>query len=154
MKNVYILCGIPGSGKSTWVLEQLRRGKCAIWCSRDFVRFGMVKSDEPYFSREIEVFNRWIANINEAITYSEYEDIYVDATHLTEKARKKTVSLLAPANYFYVAFDVPLNVCLERNAKRKGREKVPEDVIINMFNTYTIPKGDNVIIINEKGERV
>ena len=114
----------------------------------------MVKSDEPYFSREIEVFNRWITNINEAITYSEYEDIYVDATHLTEKSRKKTVSLLAPANYFYVAFDVPLNICLERNAKRKGREKVPEDVIVNMFNSYTIPKGDNVIVINEKGERV
>ena len=154
MKNVYILCGIPGSGKSTWVLEQLRQGQRAIWCSRDLVRFGMVKSNELYFSREIEVFNRWITNINEAITYSEYEDIYVDATHLTEKSRKKTISLLAPANYFYVAFDVPLNICLERNAKRKGREKVPEDVIVNMFNTYTIPKGDNVIIINEKGERV
>jgi tRNA uridine 5-carbamoylmethylation protein Kti12 len=32
--------------------------------------------------------------------------------------------------------DVPLDVCLERNAQRTGKEFVPKEAILRMYNTY------------------
>ena len=43
-KNVYILSGIPASGKSTWVRANMTPG--SEWISRDNVRFAIVREDE------------------------------------------------------------------------------------------------------------
>ena len=62
LKKVWLMCGIPGSGKSTWAKKRLMENG-GIWISRDEVRFSMVKEDEDYFSKECEVFDKFIANI-------------------------------------------------------------------------------------------
>ena len=38
-----------------------------------------------------------------------------------------------------VYFDTPLNLCLERNALRSGRARVPDEVIKKQFNDKTSP---------------
>ena len=67
LKKVWLMCGIPGSGKSTWIKKRLMENG-GIWISRDEVRFSMVKEDEDYFSKECEVFDKFISNICEALT--------------------------------------------------------------------------------------
>ena len=62
MSNLYLLCGIPGSGKSTWVRNHL--GKYDRHVSRDDIRFSLVKEDEEYFSKEEEVKKEYINKIN------------------------------------------------------------------------------------------
>lgn len=47
MATLYVICGIPGSGKSTWIKNHT---SSEILVSRDAIRFDMVKEDEPYFS--------------------------------------------------------------------------------------------------------
>ena len=47
MKRVIII-GCPGSGKSTWVKQQIAK-KGGFWASRDAVRFSMVRENENYF---------------------------------------------------------------------------------------------------------
>ena len=131
--------------------------KGGIWCSRDAVRFSMVHTPEEYFSREDEVFNEWIKQIYDALTQPFIEDIYIDATHLTDKARDKVLNRL-PKEYIgeiiNVFFKVPLEVCLERNSHRDGMTFVPPSAIKNMYKILTYPKKYKTIVIDENGVEI
>ena len=150
------MSGLPGSGKSTWVKKQLNN-KGGFWASRDAMRFSMVREDEPYFERENEVFNAWIAQICEALANPMIEDIYIDATHLNDRSREKTLSRLPKENInkiTNVVFLVPIETCLERNAQRTGREVVPEDAIRNMEKSFKMPKKYSTLIVGADGREV
>ena len=154
LKKVWLMSGLPGSGKSTWVKQQLNNKPHCYWASRDAVRFSMVREDEPYFEREAEVFNEWIRRICEALSDPNIEDIYIDATHLNDKSREKTLNRLPKDNIekiTNVVFMVPIETCLERNAQRSGREVVPEDVIRNMKKTFKMPKKYSTLIVDAEG---
>ena len=150
------MSGLPGSGKSTWVKKQLNN-KGGFWGSRDAMRFSMVSEDEPYFERENEVFNAWITQICEALANPMIEDIYIDATHLNDRSREKTLSRLPKENInkiTNVVFLVPIETCLERNAQRTGREVVPEDAIRNMQKSFKMPKKYSTIYVDAEGNIV
>ena len=150
LKKVWLISGIPGSGKSTWVKQQIAE-KGGFWASRDAVRFSMVREDEPYFERENEVFNAWIAQICEALANPIIEDIYIDATHLNDRSREKTLSRLPKENInkiTNVVFLVPIETCLKRNAQRTGREVVPEEAIRNMEKSFKMPKKYSTLIVD------
>ena len=153
-KKVWILCGIPGSGKSTWIRKQIAENG-GVHCSRDEIRFSLLKDGEDYFAHENEVVKLWFKKVSEAILNPEVENIYIDATHLTEKARKKTIDALPYGTYelITVFFDVPLEVCLERNSQRSGRALVPEETIKNMLQSYSKSTmyGDKSIYVGEEG---
>ena len=136
-KKVWILSGVPGSGKTTWVKEQIAKNG-GVHCSRDEIRFSLLKDNEDYFSHEDEVVALWFEKANSAINNPEVENIYVDATHLTEKARKKTLNALPKGEYdvITVFFNIPLEVCIQRNEKRTGRAYVPPQTIRNMYTSY------------------
>ena len=137
LKCLYLLCGIPGSGKSTWAKQRVAEG--CIWCSRDEIRFSLLQEGEDYFSHEDEVIHLWYKKINEALAAG--HDVIVDATHLSAKARKNTLHHLnlKDVGVVPVYFNIPLETCLERNAKREGRARVPDSVIKNMSNGLTAP---------------
>lgn len=139
-KNLYLLCGVPGSGKTTWVRQQVENAKYkCVHVSRDEVRFSIVKEDEEYFSHENEVFNEFIDRINDALILNEV-NVFVDATHLNEKARNKVLRCLDLNDvYIYpVNFNIPLETCLAQNELRKGcgRTYVPRSVIRQMAKAY------------------
>lgn len=134
-KNLYLLCGPAASGKSTFVNNSLKKIH-GTHISRDTVRFSIVSEKEDYFSHEKEVFNEFIRCIKEGLIL--YDNVFVDATHLNEKSRNKVLNRLNldNVNIIPVNFIIPVETCLERNQLRKGRERVPEDVIIRMHKTF------------------
>ena len=154
-KKIWLLSGLPGSGKSTWARQKIAENG-GVWCSRDEVRFSIVKEDEEYFSHENEVFNTWIKQINEALENPEVEDVYIDATHLNDKSRNKVLNRLTKntdiEKITNVLFLTPLETCLDRNGQRSGRAVVPEEVIRNMAKTFQIPERYPVLFIREGGE--
>ena len=149
-KKLYLLSGIPGSGKSTWAKNYIntRINRKVMWCSRDNIRFSLLKDSDNYFAHEDEVLANWYAMINDAITDSDIDRIIVDATHLTRKARERTLSNLKnldTVTLIGVEFDVPIGIAIERNNKREGRAKVPETIIYNMAKSYTSITHDEFI---------
>ncbi|PYX78029.1 MAG: polynucleotide kinase, partial [Acidobacteria bacterium] len=64
---------------------------------------------------------------------------YVDATNLSPKERKQWIQMARSLGYEVQAvfFDVPLEVCLERNRRRE--RMVPEDVMHRMATKLRAP---------------
>lgn len=153
-KKVWILSGVPGSGKTTWARKQIQNYG-GVHCSRDEVRFSLLKDNEDYFAHEDEVWDLWIKSIIDAINNPEVTDIYVDATHLNEKSREKVLKLLPidkEKEVVTVIFNISLEKCLENNEKRKnqGRAYVPRDVIIKMYSSFNgITNLTPFMVINE-----
>ena len=137
MADLMIMIGIPGAGKSTWCKENIK-SPMQKYVSRDEIRFSLLKEDEDYFAHENEVVKLWFEKVSEAILNSEIENIYIDATHLTERARKNTINELPEGDYdiITVFFQIPLEICLNRNSKREGRAFVPPSVIRSMWESY------------------
>ena len=144
-KRVLLLSGVPGSGKSYWAKNSFMPYiNHAVYISRDEVRFSMLTDEDDYFAKEDAVFTEFIRRVNEAIDNPEVTSIIVDATHWTWGSRNKTLRNLHLTNVdvIPVVFNLPLEVCLDRNEKREGRAKVPRGVIRRMFYQRTDPSTD------------
>ena len=140
-KNLYLLCGIPGSGKTTWVLRNIKQNG-GIHVSRDAVRFSMISDEDEYFSKEDEVFYAWISKIQEALEDKEGpDDIYVDATHISQNSRNKTLDRLdlRNATIIPVYLNTSLEKTIEQNELRSGRSYVPKSVVRRMSSQMTPP---------------
>ena len=146
-KNLVIMCGPAGSGKTTWVRANAEPGTSAH-ISRDRIRFNMVKEDEYYFSRENEVYMEFIRQLRKACNSEWVDTIYADATHLTKKSREKLieeVTAICPwAEVSAVVILPKLEDCLKQNAQRQGRERVPDSVITNMYHSFQDPFKDDI----------
>ena len=140
MKNkLYVMCGIPGSGKSTFAKSHF---PTALYVSRDEIRFSLVKENEEYFSKEREVFITFVKQINEGLR--EHKDVIADATHLNKKSRNKLLSALNidldKVQIEIIYLQTPLELCLKNNETRKDtRSYVPKDVILNMSRSFQYP---------------
>ena len=159
-KKLFLLCGCPGSGKSTWARQRVNTyGGYHI--SRDEIRFAILdERGGNYFDHENEVIRTFVARINELLDNDEQGiDIYVDATHLTDTSRNQIMRQLhlKDAHKIAVWMKVPLDVCLMRNNKRTGRAKVPSKTVADMYNRAYRPSlkdFDEIWEIDIKGERI
>ena len=141
MANLYLMCGVPGCGKSTFLKNKIKNNNSVI-ISRDAIRFSIVKPEEDYFSHEDEVLEIFWNQINEALAAN--KTVYVDQTSLTPRARiwlLQHITGYEHANLIWI--DEDLETCLERNEKRKGtRAYVPRGVIRRMFSQFIEPSLD------------
>lgn len=140
--TLWIMVGLPASGKSTFAASYCEEHSNAIHVSRDKIRFSMISDNDAYFSLENKVFEEFCTQIQAGLDMG--FDIIADATHLNWKSRSKLMRNLnlknVNINCIYVKTDV--NVCIERNRGREGRARVPEDVIMTMNRSLTDPNTD------------
>lgn len=154
MASLVLMMGVPGSGKTTYAKKMM--GDYDIYVSRDEIRFGLVKEDEPYFSKEDEVLQTFIRTINDALPIAQ-RYVIADATHLNMGSRAKILKNLhnKPDNVYVIYVAVSLQTALERNAQREGRALVPESSIKNMYKSIILPRKeegiDMTLWLNEDG---
>ena len=146
-KNLYVMCGCPASGKSTWVKNRIAT-KGGISISRDDIRRTFLKNGDGYFSHEKQVFAQFCNQIQSAIDNPRGEiDIYADATHLNEASRRKLLSNLNLVNvsHVYVVYmEVSLETAMDRNDARPEESRVPDDAIERMYDSIQEPSNGGV----------
>ena len=156
-KTAFVVVGIPGSGKSTWVHNNMNPD-IDTHISRDQIRFALLNGNDQYFEVEDKVRKFYFEQI-EKFTGDEFTDdcIFIDATHLTPKARAITMQHIAhDVRTIALYFNVPIGIALERNKQRTGRALVPENVIYRMNSQLIKPTRKEgfyeVWYINEDGQ--
>lgn len=161
-KVLYIAVGLPGSGKTTFLKEKVEEEGNICYVSRDEIRFSLLKEGDDYFKYEKQVYEIFIEKIANSLLRHDIQIVCADATHLTTASRKKLLFALSETiDLSYVDiraiyFDIPLNICIERNNQRSGRAKVPTKIIENMFLSFEEPSFEEdfstILQVNEKGK--
>lgn len=125
-KGVVVLAiGLPGSGKSSW----FKRHNITP-LSSDLLR--SLLFDDPSEQRFQDLVFSNLRSMLRARLIARRPMNYVDATNLTPHERNSWIKLAKDYGYevHAVFFDVPLETCLERNARR--HRVVSEDVMRRM----------------------
>ena len=132
--RIVVLVGLPGSGKSTWL------GQRPGVISSDAMR-RLLADDETDQTIHTQVFQtvRYVLeqrlNVGRPVTY-------IDATNLTPEERRPYVEIARARQVEIEAvfFDIPLAVCLDRNARRS--RVVPAEAMEKLAAKLTPPTED------------
>lgn len=144
-KNLWLTVGTPGSGKSWFArnkFNELTKAKNTEIVSRDAIRFNLLDTlGGEYFDHEDTVWNNFVLSIKECLENPKITDVIADATHLSPKSRRKLLCNfdLSNINVNFIICSTSLDICLNRNSQRKGREYVPEEVLKSMYNSFIPP---------------
>ena len=129
---VVLAIGMPGSGKTTWFG---RRGITPL--SSDLLR--NILFDDVEEQRYQGLVFSTLRSLLRARLIARMPWNYVDATNLSIHERRQWIKMAKSFGYEVQAvfFDVPLEVCLERNSKRD--RSVSEDVMRKMAEKLKPP---------------
>jgi len=129
---VVLAIGMPGSGKTTWFR---RRGVTPL--SSDLLR--NILFDDVEEQRYQGLVFSTLRSLLRARLIARMPWNYVDATNLSIHERRQWIKMAKSFGYEVQAvfFDVPLEVCLERNSKRD--RSVSEDVMRKMAEKLKPP---------------
>jgi predicted kinase len=132
--RIVVLVGLPGSGKSTY-LER----KGATGLSSDTIRKLLAddETDQTIHERVFQTLRyllRQRLGLGRPVTY-------IDATNLTPQERKPYIAIGQSYGCVMEAvfFDVPLEVCRERNA---GRHRVVPDEVLEKMAAKLVPPAE------------
>lgn len=136
--------GIPGSGKSTWAKslaeQKAAQGKQYQIISTDRIRAELY-GEESIQGEWMEIRARLIDRLKSArqsIAKGQTNAVIYDATNAARRQRREFIQTARACGYTPLIaawIDVPLAVCLERNAKRS--RQVPPPIIEKMHRQLT-----------------
>ena len=134
--RLYIMVGIPGSGKSTWVKENLSEYQVI---SREMIRqeLGITMKGIGNKQEEDKVSSIFNSRLMDAVKYN--KAVVIDNTNLKQKFRSNYFSMLKNEynpEIIYVYSEAPL---LEDNYKRRDGE-ILKEVIFNMAKEFDFPR--------------
>jgi predicted kinase len=144
---VVLAIGLPGSGKSSWFK---RRGVTPL--SSDLLR--TLLFDDTTEQRYQDLVFGTLRSLLRARMVARMPWNYVDATNLSPRERHGWIKMAREFGYevHAVFFDVPLEVCMERNQRRQ--RVVPEDVMRRMAAKLRPPAFDEgfskIIVVRVK----
>jgi len=139
--KLYVLIGVPGSGKSTWVKDQEWASECAyvstdIWVELEAQRLGKTYSEifKDYMPKAVDLMAAKVIDARE-----QGKDIIWDQTSTTIASRKRKFNMLPIYYHIAVVFDTPSRIELnKRLASRPGKE-IPDVVVDGMLASFEMP---------------
>ncbi len=127
MAVAYIGMGLPGAGKTTYLLKLAQLIDAHYICADDI-------RAEIYGSAEIQKDHARVWSIVHQRASAAIDcgkDVVIDGTHIKKADRKATIkSCKAASKIHLIWLKTPYHLCLKRNSARD--KVVPEDVITKM----------------------
>ena len=135
-----ILCGIPGSGKTTYARKLAEETGAILYCYDEL-------PDAFSPSRQQAVRESMWTAIVEDLRCG--QDVICDDLHITMEKRKKILQMVSGINCKkkLIVVDTPLQICLQRNSERERR--LPDVAIrfyMKKFESPTLNEGWDEII--------
>jgi predicted kinase len=139
--KVYVLVGVPGSGKSTWIAQQEWARDCSIVSTDHWIEV---------FARELgrtysEVFDLFMPaavramSAQVALAQQQGRDIVWDQTSVSVASRAKKFASLPNYEHVAVVFATPEPAELARRLAQRPGKVIPESVVQHMINTFELP---------------
>ena len=141
MNKLYVLVGIPASGKSTWVADQEWAGECAYVSTDTYVE-QYAKSLDKTYSEVFGEFMPQAVNLmcqDVIVARSKGQDIIWDQTSTTVKSRARKFNMLPDYYAIAVVFKIPKVEELHRRLTSRPGKVIPVDVIESMIKDFEIP---------------
>ena len=138
MGKLFIMCGWPASGKSTFINKYVAEKTNAVVISRDKIRFSLLKEGDEYFKYEPIVEEMFYMGISKALALG--FDVFADQSSISVAARRKLINRVSgytEINAIWVY--APIEDCIARDVAREGRARVGETVIRNMAEKFVEP---------------
>lgn len=132
MVIVYVLCGIPSSGKSTIAKEICSEYKYNLYS------FDSLSKGYKFEERQ-KVYNKMYADIATDIV-NECGIVY-DNLNITYDRRLELLHALKdiPCKKILIVMTTPLEECVRRNSQRQGQARLPDFVIYHLNQKYQLP---------------
>ena len=139
--KLIILCGIPGSGKTTYAKKYIENNANTIHLSSDAIRKELY-GDESVQGNPGEVFSMMQKRAVEALNNG--CSVLYDATNITRKDRSSIIGMCPKFAKIEVHIIwAPIGMCIERDAVRE--RTVGQAVIDKMLKRFQVPYFDEGI---------
>jgi putative nucleotidyltransferase with HDIG domain len=145
--RLIVLCGLPGSGKSTYAKNKITNDPSTIWLSSDKIRERLYGDagcqDNP--SKVFEIMQKEAVDaLNNGF------DVIYDATSITRKARAGILDVVPKhVRKYCVVIWAPPEICVERDRFRE--RSVGKEVIGKMLRRFEAPfydEGFDTILVH------
>ena len=143
MRQVRMMVGLPGSGKSTIVKNLSDTFSGSVIISPDQIREQLCNGDRGDQTKNAEVWKLAWCKVKDAMCAD--KDIIFDATMVSVKSRKPMVKLCKEFGYELTAFFIRTSMkeCIRRQTGRDW--PVPDHVIVRMNDALKAPTKDEGI---------
>jgi predicted kinase len=141
MSKVYMLVGVPGSGKSTWYNSQDWVNDCVLVSTDKLIELEAARQGKTYndvFKGYIDEATRIMKqDVLDAVAAG--KDIIWDQTNTSKKSRKSKLAMVKDYYKIAVVFDTPAEEELKLRLANRPGKNIPWNVMQNMIDNFDMP---------------
>ena len=144
MSILYVMVGVPGSGKSTWIRNQYLNDQYVVASTDNLVEKYAAEVGKTYS----EVFEEYMPTAVKLMADDVVEardaekHIIWDQTSMSIKSRKRKFNMLRDYEHIAVVFKTPEPDELKRRLDSRPGKNIPDHVMKSMMDNFDMPTTD------------